>query len=61
MNEELLDDLCILNTGWRTPLQQQRFLLALKRVSQRGNQCYREHEIQDLKQRLETLTNANTN
>ena len=60
MNQELLDDLCILNTGWRTPLQHQRFLLALKRVSKHGNQCYREHEIQDLKQRLETLTNADT-
>lgn len=51
----LVDDLCLVMSGWRTEDQQRVFLQAQSRIAQRGAQLHQLQEIERLKARIQEL------
>lgn len=51
----LVDDLCIMHTGWSTEDQQRVFLQAQSRIARRGAELQQLQEIERLKARIQEL------
>lgn len=51
----LVDDLCLINSGWRTPEEHADYLAALGRVASHGSSVKQRLEIGRLKARIEEL------
>lgn len=51
----LVDDLCLINSGWRTEDQHKDFLAAHARVARHGNAVKKRCEIERLQARIEEL------
>lgn len=56
--DELVNDLCILQAGWKTENQGKAYSDAYRRVAAHAHKMYKQHEIEVLKKRLEELENA---
>lgn len=52
---ELVDDLCVINSGWQTEDQHRVYLQALNRIARHGHKVYGRHEIERLKARIKEL------
>ena len=53
--DELVNDLCILQIGWKTEDQGKAYSDAYRRVHIHARKIYKQHEIDVLKKRLEEL------
>jgi hypothetical protein len=51
----LVDDLCLLHSGWQTPEEHQDYLAALNRVAGHGNAIKRRNEVKRLQAKIEEL------
>lgn len=53
--DELVNDLCILQIGYKNDTQQEAYCAAYRRVHIHAQKMYKQHEIDVLKKRLEEL------
>ena len=53
--KSLVDDLCLVNSGWRTDAQHDAYTKAYNRICAHGWEVKKRAEIVQLKQRIEEL------